>query len=210
MTFSIAMRTMPRPYDYCRDTLRRLVDVGVFQHRSVIGFHLHHGDGLTPNQNGIGALQRAVRDHADWVLFLEDDIDVIDDFMGSVERWLTRFAKPTVRVYPLGCFYPESIKENRERGVWELPLPKYYGSQAVLLRTDDAASYAEYLGRLAHEESHFDLLLADWHIRQEPLQPHLLTPAPCFIDHLGEQSLMGTWDRTGRMTEFAGREWSYR
>lgn len=202
------MRTVTRAENYCAATIQRLLETGTIQHRDVRGFHVSHGEGLTPNQNGFQALRMAAHDAADWIIFIEDDIDIIDDFIGSVERWLAKFATPEVLAYPLGSFYPTITPWHHERGAWDIPCDMYYGSQAVLFRTCDAldfARWAEQSGR----DTEFDLHIAQWQEARTSSGARLLTPAPCFVDHVGVKSAMGSWERTGRMLDFPGRAWSY-
>jgi hypothetical protein len=210
-TFSIGIRTIARRVDYCRGTLLRLVESGTLQHPSLRGLHLHHGEGITPNQNGARAIQLAAHDDVEWVIFLEDDVDMIDDFLGSVDRWLARYARPEVRAYPLSCFYSDAIAHFREAGVWEMPIEKFYGSQGFVMPVLDAIAFSGWVERQPRAAS-FDLYLSEWHRLVEPEQPHLLTPAPCFLDHTGEFSSLGppgSWERVGRVEGFAGRDWSF-
>lgn len=215
-TFSIGVRTIARRVDYCRGTLERLVESGTLQHPALIGLHLSHGEGITPNANGCRALRLAAADAPDWILFLEDDVDPINDLIGSVERWLERFARPTVRAYPLACFYAGSVALYREAGAWEsYPIEQFYGSQGFAIRPADALEFAGWLESKADEprgDVSFDIWLGKWHREREPNQPHLITPAPCFLDHTGEFSAIGppgSWERVGRVAGFAGRDWSF-
>ena len=209
MTFSICIRTIIRPVDYCRSVIMRLAETNSLCHTSVIGFHVQHGEFLTPNMNGVTALRLAAKDKADWILFLEDDIDIIDDFIGSVERWITKFAHPEILVYPLCSFYPEISRSFHKDGVWQISTDLYYGSQAILFRTQDALDYANWLAMRPEVETQFDLNIVHWHANRRPKVTVFISPAPCFVDHIGKESLMGTWERTGSVQDFAGRQWSY-
>ena len=138
MTFSICIRTVYRPQNYLNGLLRRLAETRTLEDRSVRGLHVSHGEGLTPNANAVRALRMSAADEADWILFLEDDIEIVNDFIGSVSRWLTDFARYDVLFYPLGSFYPFISKDHHERGAWDMGLDLYYGSQAVAFRARDA------------------------------------------------------------------------
>jgi hypothetical protein len=218
-TYSIGIRTIARKNDYCRGTLLRLVETGTLQHPDILGLHVSRGEGITPNRNGCRALLLAANDEPDWVIFLEDDIDVINDFLGSVDRWLTKFARPEVLAYPLSCFYSGAMIHCAETGAWEYPIEKYYGSQGFVIRTSDAVKFAIWLmgwcERYNFSEDRdvsFDIRLGEWHREALPDQKFLLTPSPCFLDHTGEFSSIGppgSWERVGRVESFAGREWSF-
>lgn len=216
MTFSIAIRTITRKADYCRGTLTRLVETGSLQHPELLGLHISHGEGISPNANGCRAIQMAVRDGADWIIFLEDDVDMIDNFLSDVELWLEDWSAPNVLAYPLSCFYSDAVKESRRRGAWDrYPLDKYYGSQGFAIRTADALDFANWLTGLNKpfdRDVSFDIHLAQWHLLRRPAVKHVITPAPCFLDHTGEFSSIGppgSWERVGRVAGFAGRQWSY-
>lgn len=211
-TYSIAIRTVPRAAaDYCTQTLVRLAETGSIAHPQVRGVHVSNRPDLTPNRNGCNALRMAARDQADWIIFLEDDVDFINDFIGSVDRWLVSHMDAAVLAYPLSCFYSGAMDAFRSAGVWEYPLEKYYGSQGIVMRTGDAVTFANWLERKPIGVS-FDLHLSGWHREVHPDQKFLLTPSPCFLDHTGEFSSIGppgSWERVGRVESFGGRDYSY-
>jgi hypothetical protein len=59
----------------------------------------------------------------------------------------------------------------------------------------------------------FDLLLGRWH-KTVSVSDDLITPIPCFIDHLGDDSLLamgrGNGDIVGHFRGFRGYDFSYR
>lgn len=218
-TFSIAIRTVPRTPDYFRATLHRLIDSGTLQHPSLLGLHVSNRPDLTPNENGARALRLAAQDSPRWIIFLEDDVDMIDDFLGSVDRWLDNRAQATIHAFPLSCFYPLELARCVEAGddYWDYPLDLYYGSQGFAIRLLDALSFAHWVERLPNDyprrDVSFDLKLAHWHRMREPNFPFMRTPSVPFLDHTGEFSAIGppgSWERVGRVTDFPGHEWSYR
>lgn len=214
MTFSIGIRTYPRTLDYCRCTLSRLLHTGTLQHPLVKGLHLAHGADISPNANGCRALRMAAKDSARWVVAMEDDVDIIDDFIPSLVRWLIDFATPQQLFYPLSCFYPGAIAANTHQGAWlDYPISEFYGSQGFVMRTADALDFARWvptLGLSFERDVSLDLRLAEWHLLRSPIQ-HLRTPAPCFLDHIGEFSAIGppgSWERVGKVVGF-DREHKY-
>lgn len=219
MRFSIGIRTVTRVQNYLRGTLSRLVETGALEHPDVIGLHVSHGEGITPNENGCRALLNAAEDCPDWVLFLEDDVDMLDDIVGSMQRWLAEFATDDVLAYPMCCFYAASMNARRREGFWDMPLEKYYGSQAILMRPHDAINFAHWLNLFVREHLtdpksgvSFDLKLTQWHHLVRPHVGYLRTPAPCFFDHTGEFSAIGppgSWERVGRVEGFPGRRWRF-
>lgn len=217
MTFSIGMRTIQRSgADYLSRTLARLGEVGLYplcadRRPRVLGLHISDGTGLdiSSNENGCRAIELALQDNPEWVLFLEDDIDVIDDFIGSIERWLADHEQPTIHIYPLGCNYSQCF--TPEMTAWRYRTGAYYGSQALLLRASRARAFVAYVRTYwlpNNGNRAFDLALARWHESIEPEQPFLLTPVPCFVDHLGSESTFGY--NVGRFAGFGGHAYSYR
>lgn len=56
-----------------------------------------------------------------WMLFLEDDIDVCDDFLGSVGRWLDLYAPKNddeYAIYQFGCPYIPAERSNTSDVWW--------------------------------------------------------------------------------------------
>lgn len=189
MTYSIAITTVDRPY---RDAFfQRLVETHTLTHPLVRGVHISAN--RLPNDNAVHVCRAAIRDAADWVLFLEDDIDIIDDFIGSVDRWLTDVQEPLLQFYPLGSALKRDMRHaiaTQARTVrW--PIRHFYGITAVAFRTDALATFCDVVSSnppwmipvYALDEN-----LKRWHRRTYPTQTDTLTPAPCFVNHLGAQS----------------------
>jgi hypothetical protein len=220
VTLSIGIRTVTRLELYLQHTLQRLSEVTKGS-TFVQNVHVSYGDGLEPNENALRALSFALADGTDWVLLLEDDLEFIDDFAGSLQRWLDKFVIPTVHFYPLGCFYPSAIQAARQDGMWEQPLLGYYGSQAVVFRAADAQALIEWFpsrptlkadsGWDYPRDRCFDLYLAAWHRHFEPTRDTVRTPAPCFIDHVGTTSAISHREHhgAGRVDGFGGRSFSF-
>jgi len=160
-------------------------------------------------------MDAAVACGAPWVLFCEDDLDVCGEFLDSVGRWLDEFAFPEYHAFPFGAAYPQVYQEAR-RGqfVWRYPVGAFYGTQCVALRRDDAARLANYW-RTEPEvcdvwsPSAFDLMLADWHRKTYPEQPHLLASAPSFVQHIGRDSIATSKKQTHQFESWPGIFWVY-
>lgn len=154
-------------------------------------------------------------ERAPWVLFLEDDIDVCDDFFGSVSRWLSDHATDMYRLYPLGAAYTwvDTAVSNGQSSV-PYPVDEFYGTQSFVIRAHDAVSLAQYLQDHCYDRADdgtsYDLLIADWHKQQYPNLSHLLTPAPSFIQHIGMLSVIRPRPTVHTFESWPGREWSYK
>lgn len=166
------------------------------------------------NENVARALHAGVHHGAPWVLFLEDDIDVCADFFDSVGAWLDDHARDDRRIYVFGANYPE-VSEATARGEtsWDYRVNKFYGTQALALRSEDALSLSTYLVEHCYDRAEdgtaYDLLMADWSQQRWPEIHHFLASAPSFVEHIGRKSLIRPRPETHRFPSWPGREWRY-
>lgn len=212
MTYSITMTSVERPYRH--DTFLRLVETGTLEHPLLCGFHIAYN--RLPNINTVHVWQQALLDNADWILFLEDDIDIIDDFLGSTDRWLADHARAHIQFYPLGCGVRGAMrraKEQRARS-FNWPIRAFYGATALALRPafvrDFCETYAQHPDWMMNPYG-LDENLKRYIQRMYPDQPHICTPVPCFIDHRGAQTsqTMANSHWTGSYTGWEGRAITY-
>lgn len=208
MTFSIAIRTVPKRAELFS---RLMEDIHRLWTPSVIGLHVSCDDKISPNENACKALERTTVDNADWTLFLEDDAGLIEDFFGSTERWLEKNAKSDIHLYPLGCQYSESWPKGTDK--WEYPIAAYYCSVAGIIRSSQVSSLIACIRTTyGHVQQGFDILSGHWH-RTVSSSDNLLTPIPCFVEHLGDESTLieGRPDRNvvGRFRGFPGKDYVY-
>lgn len=163
---------------------------------------------VAPNENGCIALERAAAEGgAEWLVFLEDDADPIDDFFGSVERWLADWSVEDVHVYPLG-----SVLSVSDVAAIRWPIEQFYCSVALAIRASMAHSLIDYLRVNTHVRTGFDIMTGHWHRTVSP-SPHLIAAQPCMVDHIGDDStLIETRPHrnvVGRFKRFVGRDYSY-
>jgi hypothetical protein len=205
-TFSYAIRTVPQRADLFLSLLARISPSLLSP--SVLGLHVSPNGSVAPNENGCRALDAAALDRADWVLFLEDDADPIDDFLGSVERWLTDFATDDVHIYPLGS--PLTVS-NVPAVQW--PISQFYCSVALAIRGSLVGSLVAYLRANSHVRTGFDIMAGHWHRTVSPSN-YLIAAQPCLVDHVGDEStLIDTRpgrNVVGRFERFIGRDFSYK
>jgi hypothetical protein len=183
---------------------------------SRLSLHVSSAEGGRCASHNYSAALRAASESGDsWVLVLEDDIDVIADFWGSIERWIDEYERPDRRVYPLGAAYPQVLESLtlRRESFWDYPIDKFYGTQAVLFRRDDALKLATYLTHHAFDREQdgtaWDLLIADWSRCAYPGISHFRTPAPSFVEHIGRGSVVRPRSFTHRFESWPGSDWSY-
>jgi glycosyltransferase involved in cell wall biosynthesis len=186
----------------------------------------HHDEKVFANLNVARALEEAASHGTKWVLLMEDDIDVCDDFIDAVGRWLDDHVHPKYRVYALGANYGD-VDDLAERGetCWPYPLMVFYGTQAWAVRNKDALSIAAFLRQHCEDEveqvlasgekrvvsgTGWDLLIArKWMPETYPDLNFFLTPCPSFIQHIGFGSSLQPDESVHVFPSFPGREWTY-
>lgn len=193
-------------------------------------------DGCTRQQNGARAIRAgAAIEGADWVLKLEDDLDVVDDFLGSTARWIAaheaelpvmvslgmalervsvaHYEIPGESVLREGASFPNARKLLAAGVELVAELPSiFWGAQAVLFRRDDAADLAAWLG----EDPYYDDGIEQHRERAHDLLLQrwcqargaecVMAPLPSFVQHIGRQSGL-----SNPFFEFPwpGRAWHY-
>lgn len=198
----------PKRNAYCKETLRSLVRGGVKD----VDIASHAPGERTATENVAAALAKGVHQGKQWVLFLEDDIEVCDDFADRVSQWLAAYARADRHVYSFSCPHQElgSIKGD----AWEYPIDRFCCTQAFALRTEDAASLYYYL--LAHptytgadgivSTAGYDLSMREWAKVTWPEVDYFLASNPAFVQHVGVESViapgrespvMMSWNREG-------------
>lgn len=207
MKFIVAIRTVTQRHDMFVSLLQRLVEI---EDGSIVGVRVSASTVVTPNENACRALEMAADTDADWILFLEDDAGIPRPFLRNMKRWLLKHQNPDVHIYPMGCAYSGAWGNAKE--VWQYHIKDYYCSVAFLLRRSLAMSLVEYLRANNHVHQGFDLMMGHWHRTVSP-SDFLLTPIPCFVDHLGDDSTLidGRPNRNvvGRFQGFAGEDYVY-
>lgn len=158
------------------------------------------------NANGLRQITVLDEVDADWLVMLEDDVRVCDDFLGSVTRWLSDHARPDVgfyRLLTLGLSRQDptfgSPRGQAGPGAqlwsnWEV-----IGAQAVAIRADHAREFAAWgMSNREHfrpsmapfqtrREDGFDKMLGYWARDTRPGSFHLAAN-PNLVLHVGETS----------------------
>lgn len=177
------------------------------------------------NLNAADALSTGARSGCPWVLFLEDDIDVCADFFDGVGAWLDDHAREDRRIYAFGANYhwvEEAMVEGRAAA--DYPIGQFYGTQAIALRSEDAADLAVYLAEHRVTQvrqvlpdgsinlasgSGYDILMTGWALKRWPEVRHFLTSAPSMVQHVGRTSAILPREGVHTFPSWPGREWSY-
>lgn len=170
---------------------------------------------LTPNEAATEAHALANWRGADYVLFLEDDLDFCSDFLGSVARWLEDHDNTNVRDegYPLFVFghvlggHPRATAEE-----WKAS--GFYGTQCYAVPKERHGHLVEWLsenpqyddGRGTRVNRCHDLRLHNW--ADEIGAQFFLATSPSFVSHIGEVSGMGCPPVIFK--SWPGRDWTYK
>ncbi len=229
---SVVMVTVdrsPQP-NYLSQTLSNLYRGGVFKSPRLSGFHLidsrnnmyhsipdqlaelicFHGavEFRNANENVAEALEAGAFE-SDWVLFLEDDIDVCSLFLDGVGHWLDKHQKEDRRIYVFG-----SVGYwNLNRDVADIEIKHFFGTQAIALRREDARSLSEYLidhqFDKADDGSAYDLLMHGWAKEQYPGIKMFSACYPSFVQHIGRESIIRPRPKTHQFKSWRGKDWAY-
>lgn len=159
----------------------------------------------------------------DWVVHLEDDVRICQDFLGSVSRWIEAHAKGDTR---LVSFFTPSIRREMLSAfgrVSALPftLHRWTSSVCVALRYEDAqacgAWILEHAGTwrvgpgFASWATHrgADKMIAAWQAVAYPSCDLALASVPCLVEHVGRTSSLKSLGRFPFVQApiYTGRAW---
>lgn len=164
------------------------------------------------NANATAALRTGAETGADWVLFIEDDIDVVDGFLDGVAAWLDKHAQEEYRLYSFGAAYTGVRVAHAEgREVWPYPIKAFYGTQAFAVRREDALDAADTLDEIQKTwdtGQGYDLQLKLWAKQRYPEIEHFLASAPSFVQHTGVESALH-YGRFHTYASWPGPQWRY-
>ena len=163
------------------------------------------------NANALACLEAGLASNSPWVLFLEADIEVCADFLGSVDRWLNEHARRNCHMYSFATPY-KAVCSARDAGQtsWAYPVRGFYGNQALAFTRADALSAWTYISkRLPTWDTGqgFDLLLKEWATKVFNAESFMAS-VPSFAQHMGVESTLHL-GRFHQVSAFAGTDWSY-
>lgn len=172
-----------------------------------------------PNENGIRQVSALEDVAADWIGLFEDDIELCADPVGSMTRWLSMYARPDIHVYRF-CALPQTPTRAYRPEAVLCPLREMRGSQAVVLRADDALAFREWATQHPKDwrpkgapfqdkpDRGFDKLVGYWALQHDPLQTQGLLSRPMMVRHIGRQSALHSHGISDDRA-FAGVTWRY-
>lgn len=236
---TIVMVTIDRSpsTNYLRDTLRNLQRSGVWKSPRLHSFHLCDSEPknqwskleassypitlhrpsfeqLLPSLNVARALSHGAESGAKWVLFIEDDVDVCDQFLESVGAWLDFHATPAFPVYSFGANYDAIATVAQGGGTyWRYPVKTFYGTQCFAINRGNAKSLSTYLEEhplyQGINAGSYDLIMQDWALHEWPESRFFLAACPSFVQHLGRHSVINPRKNVHSFKSWPGRDWSF-
>ncbi len=217
--------------NYLARTLSNLSRSGVFKSRRLDSFHLiDSGDKMggygakdiqdqicyhpsesvkrSPNANVSEAIHVGSMCEVEWILFLEDDIDVCADFLDGVGAWLDKYGKMKKPVFLFGSMW------SRKDGEYtEVQLQHFFGTQAFVIRVQDGPSLSDWLEEHEYTKSKdgasYDLLMGDWSKKNWPESNHFAVSSPSFVQHIGMNSVINPRNDVHMFPSWPGKDWSY-
>ena len=200
--------------NYLPDTLAALARSGVLVSDRLHSLQTITSNTRTASENVAATLHAGADTGAPWVLFLEDDVDVCADFLGSVGRWLDQYAhRNTVFSFSV----PHSAINLETTQYWKYPIEYFCCTQALAMRREDAQSLAEYLDAHPTYTGHdggvstgaYDLHIRDWARQRWPAMEFFGASNPSFVQHVGYDSVITPGRSLIVMPNWPGREWKY-
>jgi hypothetical protein len=168
------------------------------------------------NANASRALQLVTAEDVDFVLMMQDDIDVCADFAGSVRRWLADHHDDRWLLYSFGTTWPP-IQEAALAGRASAPYPinQFFGTQCYALSMQRSRQLEEWFERSWPKLSsdakgrnvYDDILLHRWAAETDHAATHFLASAPSLVQHVGDVSSIQNKPFT--FPSWPGRQWSY-
>lgn len=249
MKYLISMRTMDRSpkKSYMHKTMGSLIKSGLFE--SIIPFELHLFDGgslsidylrqykslnnlfihevdhkITRNENWLRSIEYVKHFNCDYIIQLEDDILVCDNWLESIDSYIKKH--PTlINRNPMTSFYApyKEIERKTAKKVdnWEQNYQQFYGTQCILFKKDIALEVVEYIknGIENFDDCSFkfrgekygrgmiggciDLWLQEWGAANYSGK-HFLVSCPSFVQHIGRIK-----NKHLHQSHFLGEDWSY-
>lgn len=212
--------------------------VGVLPDSGKAVIHPCPPGGCTRQQNGARAIRIAAGAGADWVLKLEDDLDFIDDFIGSVARWLgdygdsdvamfslamaleglsdCRYAEPNESVLGPGSSFPR-VRSMLAAGKSFVVRPPqgFWGAQALAWKRRRAQEIADWLGDdpfYWNGEIAYRDNAHDFKIAEwvsTTDERAIGVALPAFVQHIGRESSIASKDRWFQFP-WPGPDWTYK
>lgn len=190
--------------DRIPDTIR---SEGIYIHRAI--------PPRMANLNSAEALRFGASLGARWILFLEDDIDVCDEFIESVNLWLNENELRVDRhIFVFGANYSQVDEAYAHgRSTWDYGINWFYGTQAIAFRSEDAYDLSCYLKENVFKRNldgtAYDLVMSDWARATWPQVNHFLASAPSFVQHIGRESIVNPKVKTHTFPSWPGPKWKY-
>lgn len=208
----LTMITHPREPEYFSQTMKNLVRGGLCESNRLLSFRINETS-EPANINVANALSD-LPIGTKWVIFIEDDIDVCDNFVDSCAKWLDDLYTPGIPIYSFGSNHPEiQLRSDEGFKYWPYPRDCFFGTQCIGIPAQLSEGIAEYLREHCYDRTDdgtaYDLLMADWVAKNYSDCLHFLASCPAFVQHIGTESIVRPRPNVHTFPTFPGHEWSY-
>lgn len=192
--------------NYSNDTISNLARSGVFG-SALLGYFAVFNDSTLDqggcNENSLRCLKEAQKQNTEWIIFLEDDIDVIDHFLESVDAWLNICYDEDIPLYSLSTNYVETCQPIIS---WKYPIESFYGTQGYCIHKNYINSLIQFLETTTLIGLH-DMRIKEWGINHG--FKHFTASCPSFIQHLGNSSSIHDDGRFHTICSWPGTDYHF-
>lgn len=163
---------------------------------------------LDTHENISRALEAGAGSGCRYVVVLEDDIVVVSNWLGCIDRWLGRYFEN--REYPVATFFTPYIEvlriwvaTSRRVGWWKYPARGFWGTQCFAVHAETAQELAEMIRERRHPGNP-DIL-----INLHYGDGLFLASVPSFAQHIGVESASIDNAPVRECPCFPGEDWTW-
>jgi len=143
-----------------------------------------------------------------YVVVLEDDIVVVNNWLGCVDRWLARYFDQSE--YPVATFFTPYVETlliwvatSGRVGWWKYPAHGFWGTQCFAIRAETAGELAEMISERRHPG------FPDIMINRHYGDGVFLASVPSFAQHIGVESASIENAPVRECPCFPGEDWTW-
>ena len=141
-------------------------------------------------ENFARALKAKSASDAEYIIFMEDDIEVVPNLSHRIDQFIHKHLKGN-KVWSFHASYQEIVDAvNAGDEHYDLPYPGFYGSLCFAISATDAHSLAAWLSDYYNAGGNrhtADLQVNEW-LKHEMKFDHICCSAPSLVQHIGVQS----------------------
>jgi len=151
-----------------------------------------HNIKLNLNENRIRAFETVEKHDGDYIIFLEDDIELCDEFLFKVKKFIKKY---DVGFWDFCTPYDEIVHRfNDGFDYWDCPIEKFYGTQCIVIKKDIIpeiiielkSGIKDMLAKGKPSSKGGDLHFKRWFIKHN--KTHMKCCVPSLVQHKGKKS----------------------